>query len=89
MIDNKYTGSILDVLKSKRFISSAVLTSLMLLSAFVPQLEENFEQIAGVLTVAIVMLVTGYSFQDVVIAVMTGGYLNKETPETESLPTNE
>lgn len=69
---NKYTGKIWDVVKSKRFVSSFVILILTGASAFVPELEEHFAEISAISTASILALVSGYSIQDVVIAIMTG-----------------
>lgn len=85
-MNGKYTGSVLDVLKSKRFISSLVIVALTLLAAIIPELEEHFDKIATLATAAIIALVSGYSLQDVVIAIMTGGQIPSPEPPSIASP---
>lgn len=80
---DKYTGKFYDVLKSKRFISSLVIVVLALASSFVPELEDNFEEISMIATASIIALVSGYSLQDIVIAVVTGRQIPEVIIEPE------
>lgn len=68
----KYTGSITDVLRSRRFVSSVVYAIVALLTVFVPQFEGEQDTIVGFIEPIIIALIAGYTIQDIFVAIAGG-----------------